>query len=208
LCQREYIPTGPEGLYPREPAYPTRSILPISDTEIDQTTRIGYIEVPDEVTFEARGIRTGFGPGTMLQAADQFILAIVKQAWGDRPVYFAATTNSHGRLGLAPYTARQGVAFKLMTPDELQQPGMVAFPPNDRYTPMFGNMIDIERTRTLLWDTFEHHGLIERGHWVDGSTRGIPTYYGWAHFALASALSGTGGDPEAIERNIQQVEAW
>ena len=71
--------------------------------------------------FEARGIQTGFGPGTYLQAADQFILAIVKQAWGDRPIYFAATTNSHSRLGLDPYTARQGVAFKLMTPEELRE---------------------------------------------------------------------------------------
>ena len=208
LCQRQYIPTGPEGLYPRDPAYPTRSILPISDQEIDQTTGMGYIQLPEVVTFEARGVQTGFGPGTVLQAADQFILAIIKGAWGDRPIYFAATTNSHGRLGLDRYAARQGVAFKLMTPEELQRPGIVAFPPDNRYTPMFGPLIDVERTSTLLWDTFEHHDLIEKDNWVDGSTRGIPTYYGWAHFALATALSATGGDEERINRNIEVVEGW
>jgi hypothetical protein len=208
LCQRMYEPQGPEGLYPENPRYPTMSILPISDAEIDQTTARGYIELPEMVAFEARGIRAGFGPGTMLQAADQFILAIVKQAWGDRPVYFAATTNSHSRLGLDPYAVRQGVAFKLMTPQEMQQPGIVGFPPDDRFTPMFGNSIDIERTSTLLWDTFQHHDLQEKAHWVDGSTRGIPTYYGWAHYALASALSGTTADSARIQRNVTEVEKW
>ena len=137
------------------------------------------------------------------------VLFVIMEAWGDRPIYFAATTNSHGRLGLARYTARQGVAFKLMTPEELQQPGIVPFAQNDRYAPMFGNAIDLERTRTLLWDTFVHRDLIDRDHWVDGSTRGIPTYYGWAHFALASALSSIeGGNQEEIDRNVERVEGW
>ena len=156
----------------------------------------------------ARCRTTGFQPGTFLQAADQFILAIIKQAWGDRPVYFAATTNSHGRLGLDPYAVRQGVAFKLMTPEELEQPGIVPFAPNDRYTPMFGDRIDVPRTQQLLWNTFQHHDLMEKDHWVDGSTRGIPTYYGWAHYALASALASTDGDQAQIQRNLQQVEGW
>ena len=208
LCQRVYEPEGPAGLYPAAPTYPTRSILSLSDQEIDQTTGQGYIELSQPVMFEARGVRTGFGPGTFLQAADQFILAIIKEAWGDRPIYFAATTNSHGRLGIDAYTVRQGVAFKLMTPEELQTPGVVGFPPTDRYAPMFGSAIDIERTSTLLWDVFQHHGLQQKAHWVDGSTRGIPTYYGWAHYALASALSGTGGDSTRIQRNVDEVEEW
>ena len=208
LCQRLYEPAGPEGLYPEDPAYPTVSILPLSDEDIDQATSRGYIQIGDQAAFEARGIRTDFGPGTVLQAADQFILSIIMEAWGDRPIYFAATTNSHGRLGLDRYTARQGVAFKLMTPEELQQPGIVPFAQDDRYAPMFGNAIDLERTRTLLWDTFVHRDLIDRDHWVDGSTRGIPTYYGWAHFALASALSSMDGNQEEIDRNVERVEGW
>lgn len=208
LCQREYVPTGPEGLYPENPTYPTRSILGLSDAEIDRTTEVGFVQFNEPMTFQARGISTTFGPGTFLQAADQFILAIVREAWGDRPVYFAATTNSHGRLGLDRFVARQGVAYKLMTPEELSEPGILAFSPEDRYTPMFGQQIDVERTRTLLWDTFVHRDLIERAHWVDGSTRGIPTYYGWAHFALATALSAEEGNDEEVERNIAQVDAW
>jgi hypothetical protein len=207
VCQRVYEPLGPEGLYPNA-QYPTRSILPLSDAEIDQTAASGYIQLSEPVMFEARGIQTGFGPGTYLQAADQFILAIVKQAWGDRPIYFAATTNSHSRLGLDPYTARQGVAFKLMTPEELRQPTIVPFSPNDRFTPMFGNAIDVDRTSTLVWDVFQHHDLQQKAHWVDGSTRGIPTYYGWAHYALATALSAKGADQERIDRNIEEVEKW
>src|SRR5690606_2527713 len=131
-----------------------------------------------------------------------------KEAWGDRPIYFAATTNSHSRLGLDPYAVRQGVAFRLSTPEELEQPGIYTFPPNGRYTSVFGNVIDIERTSTLLWETFEHHDLINKAHWVDGSTRGIPTYYGWAHLALATALNDTGAAQELVERNMRQVEGW
>src|SRR5690606_1057661 len=126
-----------------DPAYPTLSILPLSDEEIDSTTSMGYIQIGDGAAFETRGIRTEFGQGTVLQAADQFILAIIMQAWEDRPIYFAATTNSHGRLGLDRYTARQGVAFKLMTVDELMDPGIIPFSPADRYAPMFGNAIDL-----------------------------------------------------------------
>src|SRR5690606_36895745 len=103
LCQRVYVPEGPEGLYPENPTYPTRSILPFSDADIDRTTGLGYVSLPEAQRFEARGISTTFQPGTILQAADQFILAIINEAWGDRPIYFAATTNSQSRLGLDPY---------------------------------------------------------------------------------------------------------
>src|SRR5690606_2750343 len=117
------VATGPEGLYPENPRYPTRSILPLSDSEIDRTAAMGYVALPEPQTFTARGITARFEAGTILQTADQFILAIIKEAWGDRPIYFAATTNSHSRLGLDPYAVRQGVAFRLSTPEELERPG-------------------------------------------------------------------------------------
>ena len=62
--------------------------------------------------------------------------------------------------------------------------------------------------RELGNNAIEHRDLIDRDHWVDGSTRGIPTYYGWAHFALATALSAEEGNEEEIDRNVAQVDAW
>src|SRR5690606_19418865 len=69
ICQRQYVPTGPEGLYPENPRYPTRSILPLSDAEIDRTAAMGYIALPEPQTFTARGITARFEAGTVLQTA-------------------------------------------------------------------------------------------------------------------------------------------
>ncbi|MBW3630456.1 MAG: DUF2723 domain-containing protein, partial [Gemmatimonadetes bacterium] len=137
ICQREFDPAKTPPIY-RNARYPTKTILPLPDQEIDLVTQYGYVQLSDSVAYEARGITTGFPAGTTLPAADQFILTIIKQAWGDRPIYFAATTNAHRNLGLDRYVARQGVAYKLLTPEESRAPGMLPMPQNDQFSPIYG----------------------------------------------------------------------
>ena len=170
-------------------------------------TQYGYVQLPQDVVFEARGIRTSLPAGTMLPAADQFILSIIKEAWGDRPIYFAATTNAHRNLGLDRYVARQGVAYKLLTPQEAQAPGMVPMPQNQSMSAIYGAYLDLPRTQKLLWDTFEYRDLIEKDHWTDDATRGIPTYFAYAHVALAEGYNQTRRNDQ-VQPNIQRAEAW
>ena len=188
---------------------PTRTILPLSDQEIDQTTRYGYIQLAQDQVFEEHGIRAVYPANTVLPAADQFILTIIKQTWGDRPVYFAATTNAHRKLGLAPYTVRRGVAFKLVSPDSLPEAGLVKMPEQseDPMSAVYGAYVNVPVNRVLLDSIFMYRGLVDKAHWTDDATRGIPTYYGYAYLALSRALE-VAGDTAAAQTTIRKVEDW
>jgi hypothetical protein len=162
-------------------------------------------QLPQDAVFEARGVRAILPAGMYLQPRDQFVLTMIKESWGDRPIFFAATTNLHRELGLDSYVARQGVAFKLVDPSETQR--LVPMPRDQPYSPVFGAYMDVERTRQLLWNVFTHRDLINQPHWADDSTRGIPTYYGYAHFTLAEAENRL-GNAAAAQRNAAQGERW
>ncbi len=204
LCQRPFNPETAPDLY-TVAAVPTRSILPLPDAQIDAVTRSPPAMLPQEMIFAARGIEAVLPRQTVLAAADQFILAIIREAWGDRPIYFAATTNAHRKLGLHPHVVRQGVAYKLITPEEAE--AFVAMPQNLPISPVFGAYLDVERTRRLLWEAFIYRDLIAAPHWPDDATRGIPTYYGYAHVSLGQAEQML-GNQEAAERNMQVAERW
>src|SRR5690606_35888442 len=84
-CQRPFRPELAPDFYGNPPA-PTKSILPLTDAQIDVTTQApGYVVLPQDVAFEARGLVASYPAGTPLLGADQLILTIIKQAWGDRP---------------------------------------------------------------------------------------------------------------------------
>jgi len=206
LCQRPFQPNAKTPFY-GSPKAPTATALPLTDAQIDAITGTGYAAVPANAIFSARGIQVELAAGMYLTAADQFILTAIQKAWGDRPIYFAATTNRHRELGLGEFVARQGVAFKLMTPEELAAPGIVVMPPNNPYTQVFGSHVDVPRTNALLNDVFEYHDLIDRAHWADDATRGIPTYYGYARLALAQAEA-MAGDKQASDANLELSDRW
>lgn len=206
LCQREFDPERSPDIYTAG-SYPTRPVLSLSDADIEQATRFGYVQLPQNVVFEARGVRTEMSAGSFLMAADQFVLTIVKEAWGDRPIYFAGTTNVHRKLGLDRYTARQGVAYKLLTPEETGSPDLVPMPRDHPMSAIYGAYLDLPRSETLLWDVFMHRDLADRAHWSDDATRGIPTYYAYAHVTVAQARQMM-GDEEQVARNLEAYERW
>jgi hypothetical protein len=207
ICQRSFEPQTAPPLYAGLATLPTRTILPLDDAQIDQAT-MGAVQLPQDVGFEARGIRTVIPAGTVLAPADQFILLMVRETWGDRPIYFAVTTNAHRKLGLGGFVARQGVAYKLIDPEnEQDMAGMLAMPQDQPYSPVFGAYLDVERTQQLLWEHFIYRDLMHRPRWPDDATRGIPTYYAYSHVALAQGRVMQGQDDEP-RRNMQRFEEW
>jgi hypothetical protein len=208
ICQRAFDPAQGAGVY-RNAKAPTRTILPLSDDAIDTTTRYGYIQLGQDQLFEEHGIRAVFPASTVLPAADQFILTIIKQTWGDRPVFFAATTNAHRKLGLAPYTVRRGVAFKLVSPDSIQKPGLVKMPDEqvDPRAAIYGAYFDVPFNTVLLDSVFKYRDLTSKSHWTDDATRGIPTYYAYGYLALAQALE-MEKQPEKAQAAMKKAEVW
>ena len=197
ICQRPFdTRTGPR--FYDASHKPTRPILGLSDQDIDLVARGQVTQVTQAgVFFSARGIEVPIEQGRYLYASDQFLLSIVKQAWGDRPIFFASTTNVQYDLGFSPYVARQGLAFKLVTPQEAQ--ALVKMPVDSDYSPVLGAYMNRQVGRQLLDHTFQLHGLATRPHWADDATRNIPIHYFYAFMAQAQ-VEGMLGDQAALQR--------
>src|SRR5690606_4948548 len=114
---------------------------------------------------------------------------------------------THRNLGLDPFVARQGVAFRPMTPDEVTADGIVPIPTDHPYLTVTGAYVDVPRTRALLWDEVVYRGMPDQSRWPDDATRGIPTYYGYSHLALSAAAELI-GDIELTQRNLVRAEDW
>jgi hypothetical protein len=204
LCQRPYVPSAATPFY----GNPPRPVRPVLDMDSAQISAIAANPAPplaEDQVFTARGVQAVIPRGTQLLPAHIFALSMIRNAWGDRPIYFASTTNAHEELGLFPYTARQGVAYKLMTPDEIAK--MVRMPQDNQYSRIFGAYVDPVRTKALLDHTFQYHDLINRAHWTDDATRAIPSYYAYTLFALAQAEGQQGNTAEA-DRRSRLADRW
>ena len=197
ICQRPFDPRTGARIYDGSRP-PTRSILGLTDQDIDLVARQAVTQVTEAGTFfSARGIEVPIPQGKYLYASDQFLLSIIKQAWGDRPIFFASTTNVQYDLGFLPYVARQGLAFKLVTPQEWQ--ALVKMPEGSDYSPVLGAYMNPVVGRKLLTEVFQLHGLENRTHWADDATRNIPIHYYYAYIAQAQ-VEAFAGDQAASQR--------
>jgi hypothetical protein len=183
ICQRPYQRDAKTPFYDGA-RLPTRSIFGLSDTEINAVAFSRGLVVPQDAVFEARGVQVGIPRDKYLQPSDQFVLSIIKHAWGDRPIYFASTTNIQYDLGFFPHVARQGLAFKLVTPGEVS--GMLKMPQGEQFNPMLGAYMDVDRSARLLSNVFLTD-MVSRPHWTDPATQNIPVHLYYAYLAQAAA---------------------
>jgi hypothetical protein len=204
ICQRSFEPELAPAAYAPLARPPTRSIFQLTEAQIQSVTR-GAMQLPQDVVFQAGGVEAVIPAGTVLAPADQLILMTIRDAGEDRPIYFAMTTDVHRKLGLGRFVARQGLAFKLLAPGE--EEGMQPMPQDHPYSRTFGAFVDVERTQELLHEQFIYRDLIRQPRWVDDATRGIPTYYAFAHVALAEAYRQR-GDMEAAQLNLDLFQEW
>jgi hypothetical protein len=225
ICQRPYdAASGPDfyrnlvtqgdrpgvSIDPREGGAPTTSILPLSDAEIVEITNTRPFRLPQARTYTAHGIQTVLPQDMVMVPANFFMAQILQTSLGDRPIYYAMTTQAYEELNLRPFLIRQGVALKLnngpVEPDSAR--GIYAVPPSP-LTGIIGPYIDMPRTETLLSDVFMHRGGIPQswGHWVDVATEGIPAYYGYSHRGMALVYDAYGNRADA-ERHLQLSDQW
>jgi hypothetical protein len=207
VCQRPYLAGTELSVYPEVPP-PAGSALPVTDEQIHAATILGGAFRTDrEMIFEAGGIRAGVPAGTVITPADQFILTIIQATGGERPIYFATTTNTQRKLGLTPYLVRQGFAFRLMDPASVDPERHLAIPPDHPYAAITGAYVDVERMRRLVNEVWIYRDLADRHAWVDDATRQIPSYYAHAYLALAQAEAMLGND-DVAERHLDEADRW
>ena len=189
---------------------PTESILPITDAQIDEVAGTAPYLVQQPQAFSAGRIQSTLRAGSVVLPADVFMAFIINNSLGDRPIYFASTTQAYEVLSLKPFLVRQGVALKLHDGPPQADParGIYEFPPG-QLADVVGPYFDLTRTDSLLWNVFLHRGGIpdEWTHWADAPTQGIPFYYAYTHYGAAQAHL-MRGDSARAQRHMERAEAW
>ncbi|HEX7118001.1 MAG TPA: DUF2723 domain-containing protein [Longimicrobiales bacterium] len=231
LCQRPFEPDEAPAFYSAEPRPadragesvetpvalnrpPTRSIIQMSDEEIDQvaasfTANPSSFYLSEPLEVQADRLTFTVPAERLLSPAEVFLLHIVQTAMGDRPVYFASTTQAYDAVGLGPHLIRQGVALKLSNGPVGEDPARGIYRMPGDMALALGPYMDLPRTDSLLWNVFVHRGGIpdEWDHWVDYATQGIPFYYAYTHLG-AGQVHAMLGDTVQANRHMERVEAW
>jgi hypothetical protein len=106
-----------------------------------------------DLVLRAGNLTHTYPAGTPLQVSDIVVLRIIQENLGKRPIYFALSAGEGARMGLDAFVVQQGLAFKLM-PDSVR--------PGPRRLPgPLGSLVDVDRTRDLLWGTFRYGRLLQ-----------------------------------------------
>jgi transmembrane protein TMEM260 (protein O-mannosyltransferase) len=145
------------------------------------------------VTIQPRS----FGEFGGLERADLFVLFMIRDAFPERPFFFARTTGSYAEgMGFAPYTVTTGLARKLMPRVAKPDSGIIAVPGE--------GWLDVWTTRAL-WETVFRApaSLAKRELWVDRPSAGIPYLYWRTGSMLSSALTALGRADEAARIRAQ-----
>jgi hypothetical protein len=142
--------------------------------------------------------------------ADMLLGYIITSALGDRPIYFATTTQAFDELRLGNFIIRQGVAFKLndgpVQPDSANARGIVPMPDDPNLRAVAGPFVDLPRTAELLDHVFVHHKGFPDDFkaWVDAATQQIPLYYAYTYLTLGQAYGMIG---DSLRMNQQMAQS-
>ena len=202
ICQRPFDTSKGPRIYLGMTKAPTKSIIPLATEQIDQIANTYPFQTPQAQVYRAGNVETTIPAGSVMLPADLFMGYIVNNSLGDRPIYFATTTQSFEELNLSHFLIRQGVAYKLNNGPVQGDParGLIAMPTNEQAA-VSGFFVDLPRTETLLSDIFVHRkGFPDKWkYWVDGATQNIPYYYFATHLITAQAyqIAGQAAKAEA-----------
>ncbi|MFV1987113.1 MAG: hypothetical protein ACC682_07515, partial [Gemmatimonadota bacterium] len=207
VCQRPFDRENAVGPYrDMDPTPPTRSLIALDDEMINSLQQ-GFAVGRDTVFQVTEGVQAVVRGPDIVYYPDIMVFHIIQQAFGDRPVYFAATAPPvYSKWGLNPHLVRHGLAFKVVaapieeTEDRLDLQDVL---PVNTGTPSW---IDRKRTSQLLWDVFRVDYLEEWDEWPEPSTQSsIPTQYYVAYLTLGLAEQVL-GDTAAALRAYNRAE--
>ena len=175
-------------------AKPTRSAIKMTLDQADSVPP--YIQLDQPMTFQGGPIQATIDPQRLsipgvLQRADIFVLRMIADDFGERPIYFSRTSAGYGNeLGLGRYLLTQGLANKVFIPPES--------PNRDTLLVAGAGWVDVPRTKAL-WDSVftAPKSLSRRSDWVDRPSVGIPYLYVATGLMLSEVLNATGQSKDA-----------
>ncbi|MDB4913505.1 MAG: hypothetical protein JWM95_1149 [Gemmatimonadetes bacterium] len=171
---------------------------------LDQADSVpAYIQLDRPMTFQGGPIKATIDPQRLsipgvLQRADIFVLRMIADSYGDRPIYLSRTSAGYGQeLGIGSYLLTQGLATKVFIPP--------AAPTGDTLMVPGAGWIDLKRTK-VLWDSVftAQKSLATRHDWVDRPSVGIPYLYVATGLMLSEVLQAT-GDTAGAKRVMGQA---
>jgi hypothetical protein len=165
-----------------------------------------YIQLDQPMTFQGGPIKATIDPQRLsipgvLQRADIFVLRMIADDFGERPIYFSRTSAGYGNeLGLGSYLLTQGLANKVFIAP--------ASPSRDTMLVAGVGWVDVKRTKAL-WDSVftAPKSLSTRNDWVDRPSVGIPYLYVATGLMLSEVLNATNqqADAERVLAQTRQV---
>jgi transmembrane protein TMEM260 (protein O-mannosyltransferase) len=180
----------------RGKSWPKPSGPAIKMTMMQADSVPAYIQLDQPMTFQGGPIKATIDPQRLsipgvLQRADIFVLRMIADDFGDRPIYFSRTSAGYGNeLGLGSYLLTQGLANKVFIPP--------AAPGKDTLLVAGAGWVDVQRTKAL-WDSVftAPASLSKRSDWVDRPSVGIPYLYIATGLMLSEVLNATGQSTDA-----------
>jgi hypothetical protein len=157
-----------------------------------------YIQIDKPMTFQGGPIKAVIDPQRLsipgvLQRADIFVLRMIADSFGERPIYLSRTSAGYGNeLGIGSYLLTQGLATKLFIPP--------VAPNKDTLLVSGAGWVDVGRTK-VLWDSVfvGYRSLATRHDWVDRPSVGIPYLYVATGLMLSEVLQATGDSMSAAK---------
>ncbi len=167
---------------------PTTAPLKMSLDQADATPE--YVQLTGLMEFTAGQLRATLDPRALeygvLLRADIFVLNMIRDSWGQRPVYFARSSGGYARsLGLGNNILTQGLAAKVFVPPKESN--------KDTLMVQGDGWLDVARTQKL-WETVfgGQKSIIAEKQWIDRPSVSMPALYLFTGAELADALRETG----------------
>ena len=156
-----------------------------------------YYQLPQPMAFDAGDIHSTIDAKNLelgvLQRADIVVLRMIKDAWPERPIYFARSAGGYSRsLGLEHYVITQGLASKVFVP-----PSNAAML-KDTVNVQGDGWFDVARTKALWQEVFlGPASVIKEGKWIDRPSVSMAYLYLLTGAELSDALRISGKATEA-----------
>ena len=200
-------PRTPRGIY-GNPRAPTRPILhAVGRWRSRRSTPTRPASCRRGLTFEARGHDACRCPtGQELYPAHHLVLLMMQGAWGDRPIYFAATTNTHLELGLVRAGGAAGARVQAAAAGG--DGGARAHAHGRQRGAVHGRLLRrAPATRRCSTACSSSAACPTRAVWPDDATRNIPMQYYYA-FAAGATAAQLRQDAPGTERYTQRATGF
>lgn len=201
--QRPFLSEQGGGIHQPPAVPPSGAILSAAPEALDRV--VGGI-IPSDLVIPLGEVELRYPAGTYLDRGDRMTLAIIRDSFRERPIYFATPSSVLGSLNLERWAVRHGLVAKLVPRDleGAQDPGLVRIP--DR---LGGDWFDVPRTLALMEGVYSYRGFMDREIWADRASLNIPWYFYATALQLAGAVGRwEGGDEETVRRWQDRAAAF